>query len=42
MIIQQLSIAIAQYRAVAVIADDTHWQSISAEATRIRALKAEN
>jgi hypothetical protein len=42
MITQLLRIEIAQYRAVALIADDTHWQAISEEATRVRASKIEN
>jgi hypothetical protein len=42
MITQFLRIEIAQYRAVALIADDTHWQAISEEATRRLASKTEN
>jgi hypothetical protein len=42
MITQFLRIEIAQYRAAALIADDTHWQAISEEAARILASKTEN
>ena len=42
MITQVLRIEIAQYRALALIADETHWQTIREEAARILASKTEN
>jgi hypothetical protein len=42
MITQMLRIKIAQYRAVAFIAYESHWQAISTQAARILASKTEN
>jgi hypothetical protein len=42
MITQVLRIEIAHYRAVALIADETHWQAISEEAASMLASKTEN